>query len=161
MHSRTFLLLLASSLVACGGDDTNTLDGGPDATTDVTQNKDSATDGTTTTDGSNDATTTDSGGDAAPTDAGDGGITIGDGGTFACGTTTCNLNTQYCSKLTVGPDGGIPLDAGKVDGGNKEVDTCQGYPAQCTADGGTPSCACVQGTCGCTDTSGAIIVTCP
>ncbi len=160
MHSKTIFLLLASSLLACSGDDTNTTDGGGnDATTDVGQNKD-----VTTTDTGNDVTTTTDGGDGGTTttDGGDGGTTTGDGGTFACGTKTCTTATEYCSKVTAGPDGGLPIDAGKFDGGNVEVDNCVAYPTQCTADGGTPTCTCVNTTnCGCTDTSGQITVSCP
>ena len=160
MHSRTIFLLLASTLLACSGDDTSTTDGGNDATTsDVAQNKD-----VTTTDTGNDVTTTTDAGDSGTTttDGGDGGTTTGDGGSFACGTTTCSSATQYCSKTKTGPDGGLPIDAGNFDAGNLEVDTCSTLPTACTADGGTPSCSCIQkGNCGCTDTSGDITVTCP
>ncbi|HSQ65916.1 MAG TPA: hypothetical protein VLM85_21995, partial [Polyangiaceae bacterium] len=99
---------------------------------------------------------TDGGADAAP-----------DGGTFACGSTTCNSATQYCTKTLAGQDGGLPdaailPDAAALDGGQIEVDTCATYPVACTADGGAPSCSCVQGNCGgCTQSGTDITVTCP
>lgn len=100
-------------------------------------------------DGGNDATTADSG------DSTDGGTN------FACGTSTCNSATDYCLKINVGPDGGLPVDAGLKTDAASPGDTCQAYPVTCTADGGTPTCSCVQGNCSCADDAGAITVSCP
>jgi hypothetical protein len=160
--------VLGMTLWACSGDDSTPADGGNDATTEA-GNDAAKTDGSGN-DGSGNDAATETGSDAA-TDGGgtDGGGTDAtvDGGTFTCGTTTCDSTTQYCNKTKAGLDGGLPdaaniPDAAKIDGGQVEVDTCMTYPTTCTADGGTPDCACVQGNCSaCSQSGTAITVTCP
>jgi hypothetical protein len=152
------LTLGAATLWACGGGDNVGIDGGADAT---------AGDG-----GGSDGAALDGGGggDGAATDgaATDGAATDGGGGDgssgtpFACGNKTCNSQTDYCQITTTSLDAGLSVDAGKKpDGGVVAVDTCMPYPAACTADGGSPSCSCIQSTCSCTQNGSDITVTCP
>jgi hypothetical protein len=65
---------------------------------------------------------------------------------FACGTVTCDSQSQYCRS-----------NANQLDGG---PDNCQTYPGKCTQDGGVATCACIQ-SCSCVQSGAAITVTCP
>jgi hypothetical protein len=85
----------------------------------------------------------------------------GGGAPFACGTTTCDPSSQYCSSLTIGlGDAGFPfLDASF---GNA---SCASIPSACLP---TPTCACILqntscpgGGGGCDDQGGDITVSCP
>jgi hypothetical protein len=159
MRTRIVLVLAlgAATVWACGGGDNVGIDGGPDAT---------ASDG-----GGSDGTTPDGGGggDGAVTDGGggDGAVTDGGGGdgstgtSFACGNKTCDSQTTYCQITKASLDAGLTVDAGKKPDGGTAIDTCMPYPVACTADGGSPSCSCIQSTCSCSQSGSDITVTCP
>ena len=141
MLSRTTTVLVVFMLAACGGDDTSTPDGGPDASvTDAPSNNDVVNPSDS------------GGGDVTPgTDASTDGPTSDGAATVMCGTGTCPLPAESCC---VG-GGGTPTytctggDAGTCQQGEQAMqcysnDDCPSNKVCCldvTNDPGSAACA--------------------
>jgi len=133
-------------VAACGGlDPIVSGDAGVDATVDSSDDA-SNLDSSPSMDASDGTTPSDGGADVQAFDGSDGSDAASP---FACGKTVCDAKTHYCEHKTAGDSG---ADAG--------VDTCIVYPPNCL-DGGQATCACITGTCACTQNGNQITITCP